>query len=190
MFRLLGFVVGTVTSILVILLVVGMPQFGPADDEVDQARYDAALEMLRARQSEVESVAERLTEDMARVEVAREAASGAPADEAAAIEPEAAPATADEGLQDPAGTALPGHPEQAHGRDRAAGWYSFWSPFRSEIAANGFVAQLERVTGLDYRIVKVKSGVYEVAFAYADAVERDRKLAQIALATGLDLPDS
>ena len=45
-------------------------------------------------------------------------------------------------------------------------WYAFWSPFRSEIAANGFVEQLQRVTGLDYRVVKIKPGVYEVAFGY------------------------
>ncbi len=69
-------------------------------------------------------------------------------------------------------------------------WFSFWNPFRSEIAANGFVAQLERVTGLDYRVVKVDSGVYEVAFPYFDDDERRNKLTQIAAATGLDLPDS
>ena len=69
-------------------------------------------------------------------------------------------------------------------------WYSFWNPFRSEIAAKGFVSQLEKVTGIDYRIVKVKTGVYEVAFAYNDDTERRTKLTQISAATGLDLPDS
>jgi len=69
-------------------------------------------------------------------------------------------------------------------------WYSFWNPFRSEIAASGFVAQLERVTGMDYRVVKIRPGVYEVAFAYDDDAERHAKLAQISAATGLDLPDS
>ena len=69
-------------------------------------------------------------------------------------------------------------------------WYSFWNPFRSEIAASGFVSQLERVTGIDYRVVKVDTGVYEVAFAYSDDAERRIKLSQISAATGLDLPDS
>jgi hypothetical protein len=69
-------------------------------------------------------------------------------------------------------------------------WYSFWNPFRSELAARGFVTQLEKVTGLDYRVVKVKTGVYEVAFAYDNDVERRTKLSQISAATGLDLPDS
>jgi hypothetical protein len=69
-------------------------------------------------------------------------------------------------------------------------WYAFWSPFRSEVAANGFVDQLQRVTGLDYRVVKVKPGVYEVAFAYEDDREITANLSQISAATGLELPES
>lgn len=68
-------------------------------------------------------------------------------------------------------------------------WYAFWSPFRSEIAASGFVDQLQRVTGLDYRVVKVKAGVYEVAFAYGDDAEITDNLSQITAATGLQLPE-
>lgn len=68
-------------------------------------------------------------------------------------------------------------------------WYAFWSPFRSEIAARGFVTQLQRVTGLDYRVVKVKPGAYEVAFAYTDGDELTASLSQISRATGLDMPD-
>ena len=69
-------------------------------------------------------------------------------------------------------------------------WYAFWSPFRSEVAANGFVDQLQRVTGLDYRVVKVKTGVYEVAFAYEDDQDITANLSQISAATGLRLPES
>lgn len=66
-------------------------------------------------------------------------------------------------------------------------WYAFWSPFRSEIAANGFVARLQETTGIDYRVVKVKTGVYEVAFAYRDDADIQDKLARISEATGLDM---
>ena len=66
-------------------------------------------------------------------------------------------------------------------------WYAFWSPFRSKIAADGFVSQLQRTTGLDYRVVKLKPGVYEVAFAYANDSDIEDKLTQISSATGLDL---
>jgi hypothetical protein len=66
-------------------------------------------------------------------------------------------------------------------------WYAFWSPFRSEIAANGFVSKLQQTTGIDYRVVKVKTGVYEVAFAYSDDADIQDKLATISAATGLDM---
>ena len=66
-------------------------------------------------------------------------------------------------------------------------WYAFWSPFRSEIAANGFVARLQQTTGMDYRVVKLKPGVYEVAFAYSDQDDIEQKLARISAATGLDM---
>ena len=66
-------------------------------------------------------------------------------------------------------------------------WYAFWSPFRSEIAANGFVEKLQETTGIDYRVVKVKTGVYEVAFAYTDDADIQDKLARISNATGLDM---
>ena len=66
-------------------------------------------------------------------------------------------------------------------------WYAFWSPFRSEIAAQGFVARLQETTGIDYRVVKVKTGVYEVTFAYVDAADIEDKLARISDATGLDM---
>jgi len=66
-------------------------------------------------------------------------------------------------------------------------WYAFWSPFRSELAANGFVSQLQKTTGLDYRVVRLKPGAYEVAFAYSDDSDIQDKLTQISSATGLDL---
>ena len=67
-------------------------------------------------------------------------------------------------------------------------WYAFWSPFRSEFAANGFVSQLQKTTGMDYRVVRLKPGVYEVAFAYESASDIDGKLAAISAATGLEMP--
>lgn len=69
-------------------------------------------------------------------------------------------------------------------------WHAFWNPFRSRLAAEGFVGQLEKVTGLDYRVVKIKTGVYEVTFAYENDDERREKISLIASAAGLDLPDS
>ena len=72
----------------------------------------------------------------------------------------------------------------------ADNWYAFWSPFRSEIAANGFISKLQETTGIDYRVVKVKTGVYEVAFAYVDDADIQDKLARISSATGMNMTDS
>lgn len=69
-------------------------------------------------------------------------------------------------------------------------WHAFWSPFRSRVAANGFVAQLARITGLDYRVVSIEPGVYEVAFAYSDESEIEAKLAAIRSATGMAVEGS
>jgi len=68
-------------------------------------------------------------------------------------------------------------------------WYAFWSPFRSELAANGFVSQLQRTTGMDYRVVRLKPGVYEVAFLYEGEDDVETKLVAISAATGLEMPD-
>jgi len=68
-------------------------------------------------------------------------------------------------------------------------WYAFWSPFRSELAANGFVSQLQRTTGMDYRVVQLKPGVYEVAFLYAGEDDIESKLVAISAATGLEIAD-
>jgi len=68
-------------------------------------------------------------------------------------------------------------------------WFAFWSPFRSELAANGFVSQLQKTTGMDYRVVRLKPGVYEVAFAYEAEADIETKLATISAATGLEMPD-
>jgi hypothetical protein len=184
MFRLLGFLIGSLTSIFIILLIIGMPTLHLDDRQENQQRYDAAIEKLRAKQQEIDVVTGQLTEDVARVaetvgngiDAVTGTESADPAD--APVEPVAT----DAGATLPE-TGLPPAPVEPS-------WYSFWNPFRSEIAANGFVSQLERVTGIDYRVVRVKSGVYEVAFAYYDDSERSTKLSRISAATGLELPDS
>ncbi len=170
MFRLLGILVGSVTSIVIILLITGIPEFHLEDPAIDQQRFDDAVEKLLAKKRDVEQTAteflEVASDDEPEQIVAPEADSAA---EPAAID---AVATA---VMEP---------------EIELQWYAFWNPFRSNLAASGFVEQLERVTGLDYRVVKTKTGVYEVAFAYDSDDERRSKLSRISAATGLELPDS
>ena len=192
MFRLLGFLIGSAAAITIILLVLGTPDFHLADPEIDQQRFDAAVEKLKEKQQEVAEVAEDIVEKVAdtvdelqdNIETVAEKA----VPELVAQLDDEPPATTEFITE-----ALPEVPNLANdypGLQEELQWYSFWNPFRSEIAARGFVTQLEKVTGLDYRVVKVKTGVYEVAFAYDNDVERSTKLSQISAATGLELPDS
>jgi hypothetical protein len=196
MFRLLGFLIGSAISIAIILLVTGLPDFHLKDPEIDQQRFDAAVEKLMARKQEVEEVSQVIADEVVRVaETVPEQFT--PHQDESEVPAEVLETTAQ---QEPADSeeisvahksafvfAAPGNQARSIAD---AQWYSFWNPFRSEIAANGFVSQLEKVTGLDYRVVRVKTGVYEVAFAYDDDAERRSKLSQISAATGLDLPDS
>jgi hypothetical protein len=192
MFRLLGFLIGSVTAMTVILLVLGIPDFHLADSGIDQQRFDAAVEKLKEKQQQLALVAEDIVDDVTEtvadvqdnIEIATEKAL-----------PQAAASVAEETVATPESVAqaLPRTAVATSEYPAIEGelqWYSFWNPFRSEIAATGFVSQLEKVTGLDYRVVRVRTGVYEVAFAYDNDVERRTKLSQIAAATGLELPDS
>jgi hypothetical protein len=52
------------------------------------------------------------------------------------------------------------------------------------------VSKLQEATGIDYRVVKIKTGLYEVAFAYSDDDDIEDKLARISAATGLDMSES
>ena len=166
------------------------------DHEIDQQRFDAAVEKLMARKQETEEISQVIADEVVQVAetVQEQFASHQNETEAPAevleTTPEQEPVVAEKesGPQE-SEFVFTASDDQARSMADAQ-WYSFWNPFRSEIAANGFVAQLEKVTGLDYRVVRVKTGVYEVAFAYNDDTERREKLSQISAATGLNLPDS
>jgi hypothetical protein len=161
MIRLLGFLVGSAVSIGAILLLLGVPELNLSNPHLDKERFEEALQQLREKQREIEQ---------------------ANADSTAAETPPPATPEIAHVVQETIET-VPAPASEQH-------WHTFWNPFRSEIAARGFVSQLERVTGLDYRVIKVRTGVYEVAFAYESDVERQARLSQIQAATGLDLPGS
>jgi len=170
MFRLLGILVGSVTSIVIILLITGIPEFHLEDPAIDQQRFDDAVEKLLAKKRDVEQMATEFLE--------------------VASDDEPEQIVAPEGDSDAEPAATDAVAAAVMEPEIELQWYSFWNPFRSNLAASGFVEQLERVTGLDYRVVKTKTGVYEVAFAYDSDDERRSKLSRISAATGLELPDS
>jgi len=166
MIRLLGAITGSALALAALLVLVGVPQFKAEPKNIERAvvtlplRAEALIEKVLAEEAPTEEI---LVEEV--VVDALEAEAEAVGSAAADIEPEIE-------------VLLPDSQQ----------WYAFWSPFRSEIAASGFITQLQRVTGLDYRVVKLKPGVYEVAFSYAEDEDIPVNLSQISAATGLDMP--
>lgn len=224
MFRILGFVVGSIASIAALVLMVGMPSFHVNGDSMEEGRFDVVIQQLKQKQQSPdrpESVGSALPDESpdqsVRTIVAEapqpapndlpdiqdthaEAGSGPqPAEHADTMQmtrtpdstvPAIADVVDDHAVDSSLGLETPADETPVNLElSQVPGWQSFWNPFRSEIAAQGFVRRLENVTGLDYRVVKVKNGVYEVAFSYNDDDERSSKLTQIAAATGLDLSD-
>jgi hypothetical protein len=170
MMRFLGVIVGSAIAVAALVVFIGIPEF---TTESSVAEPTVITLPMRAEAPVPEAVAEAPQQ-------AEPAA--APADPPAEPQP-VADATAMPAPNEPSEEVAPERPRVP------PQWYAFWSPFRSEVAANGFVDQLQRVTGLDYRVVKVKPGVYEVAFAYEDDRDITVNLSQISAATGLELPE-
>lgn len=185
MIRLLGAITGSALALAALLVFIGIPQFKVEPDESDHAVLTLPLPTEAVDVLTPESSSPQVTETPATIEdipvddvaVADTAITTTPAESAEEI------FTSEAAFDDPFADAIadPMADQQ---------WYAFWSPFRSELAANGFISQLQRVTGLDYRVVKIKPGVYEVAFAYIDDTDISLNLSQISAATGLDMPES
>jgi hypothetical protein len=170
MMRFLGVLAGSALAVAALVVFVGIPEF--------TTESNVAEETLITLPMRPGPPAQDPEPDAAQPE-AQAAAADAPADPPVPSEPAATEAEAASVPAESPSAQAPPEPQ----------WYAFWSPFRSEIAANGFVDQLQRVTGLDYRVVKVKPGVYEVAFAYEDDQDITANLSQISAATGLQLPE-
>lgn len=204
MIRLLGFLIGSAVSIGILLLVVGVPDIRILKTVIEDTDLESVSKIVKAAKTDIEAVANEVLEEVVDIvddlpteepptglTALKEGEESVPTDEQ--------PTIADSANRDD----LPPAEHVAQSANDSTGintsnefgeqdlrWHSFWNPFRSEIAANGFVTQLEKVTGLDYRVVKIKTGVYEVTFAYENDSERRTKLSRISSATGLDLPDS
>ena len=175
MLRLIGILIGSALAIALLLFTLGTPQLsspersGSVSDQTSSGSVtepQSASELIDSIGTEAPKVADMGPETD-------------PELGAALVEQLFAPEASRE-------IVLPTEPETVDEEH----WYAFWSPFRSEIAANGFVAKLQETTGIDYRVVKVRTGVYEVAFAYSDDADIEAKLQRISVATGLELSGS
>ncbi len=187
MIRLLGFLVGSAVSIGILLLILGVPDIQLSKSVIEDIDLDSVPHIVDAVRTDIEVVANEVIDEVSEI-VDQLETEEPPAEQAAKIETDEAESPPVLPTYEEPGADIDSAPDALVENDLK--WHSFWNPFRSEIAATGFVTQLEKVTGLDYRVVKIKAGVYEVTFAYENDSERRTKLTQITSATGLDLPDS
>jgi hypothetical protein len=67
------------------------------------------------------------------------------------------------------------------------GTYLFWSPFRSEWAAQGFARRLTSATQVPVEVIAAAPGAYRVAFSYQDELQRQAWIDRIQTITGLQL---
>jgi hypothetical protein len=67
--------------------------------------------------------------------------------------------------------------------------FVFWSPFRSERAAQGFADRLTLATAIEVEVVRLGGSRYRVAFDYRDEAERRAAVDRIEQITGLDLSE-
>jgi len=68
-----------------------------------------------------------------------------------------------------------------------SGTYLFWSPFRSEWAAQGFAERLTLSTQVPVEVFYTGPGNYRVAFSYRNEVDRRVRIEHIETITGLKL---
>jgi len=167
MVRIVGILCGSALAISFLILALGVPEFLPKTDVPTEVLVEVENNPGPVQEPEPEHVEEMLV------------------DEAVEPVPEEVPDESfiEESLTEESLT------EKFVAQPSTAHWYAFWSPFRSELAANGFVSQLQKTTGMDYRVVRLKPGVYEVAFAYEAEADIETKLSAISAATGLEMPD-
>ena len=175
MLRLIGILTGSAIAIGFLIVALGLPALSPSPETVQTTEPDIVEEIAEVVVPEIPapSVSEEVVDPLLQEETPEPTP-------VAESEPELPD---DEALVEQIFSPGPAIVVEEN-------WYAFWSPFRSELAANGFVTKLQETTGIDYRVVKVKTGVYEVAFAYVDDTDIQDKLARISSATGLDVSGS
>ena len=172
MIRLLGILTGSAIAVAFLIVILGIPGLeAPQPAHADVLSTTIVTE--RSSQDEEQAAPQEPLETETRPPLV--------ADIEIVVTPDDAPEQPPEEVAEPEPVAAAA-PESFEPH-----WYAFWSPFRCELAANGFVSQLQKTTGLDYRVVRLTPCVYEVAFASSDDSDIQDNLTHISSASGLDL---
>jgi len=171
---MLGFVIGSLLSLAALLLLVGLPRFDAGEGEAAGPNQGTPGQVADAAPTPPAGPPAPAIPDETSIEPAPK--------------PEQLPtaiAAAVEITEVVAPDAIPAPPQEVVKPE----WRTFWTPFRSRVAAEGFVGRLESLTGLDYRVAKEDIDKYHVQFAYRGEAELDSHLATISAATGLELAE-
>ncbi len=178
MLRLMGFLFGSATVLVALLVFADVPALAPYRQVVEDS---VSLLLHRLRNAPGSRVS-------------LEAQPPAPKTGPSHLptpppEPQARSDTAPAGSRPVAETSPEPTPPRLDMPPPQPRWHVFWNPFRSEFSANGFAERLQQATGMDFRVTRVGPGRYEVAFAYVDEAQRQSGLTRIAAATGLHLEE-
>ena len=157
MIRLIGILTGSAIAIATLIIAVGIPTLtSPGSGSVSEPGRSGSVSQLAAPLQPVDSASTDVTAGPDMVSVTD------PEPDSLVTDPEPGDAVLVEQVFAPEESrdiTMPG-PQGSAVEDN---WHAFWSPFRSEIAANGFISRLQETTGLDYRVVKVETGESFVA---------------------------
>lgn|GEM_PF-1880272 len=74
-------------------------------------------------------------------------------------------------------------------KDSKPTWYPLWSPFHSELSAQGFAKRLAALSGRSLRVTEEGPSRYRVQLAYLDSDDLKAALLAIRQTAGLDLAE-
>jgi hypothetical protein len=183
MMRTIGFLSGVCLTITAFLLVVHPRESLQPESVAETSTPPPTAEPSR--------VVETSAEQMDKEPPADESAQADPVPQALGTAenetPDGGNASAQEPVQPPEVQAS--SPVTASGGEDSSesGSFLFWSPFRSEWAAEGFARRLTSATQVPVEVVDAGPGKYRVAFSYQDDTERLARINRIETITGLKL---
>ncbi len=214
MFRLIGFLVGVVITVVVLAAVVDAPTRKRAValatdltttifNAVDRLRTkgDVGGDGADVETAAVPTRTHADTHDAASVEetpafaadedqstsTPNNAPAASEATPAPAVGPVAPSAPSQERQKDPLFASSAVSPTSSDSTVAELNWEPVWRAFRSEISAKGFAGHLERLTGQEYRIRRTSPWAYQVELPYSDEAQRNALLHEIQTKTGLKL---
>ncbi len=217
MFRLIGFLLGVVITIVVLAVAVDAPtreRAGALATDLTAAifnaverletKYDAGGASAGAEPAPVQRTTHAVAADSAPMEKAQSSVASVTQQtktlsDATAVTEEtlasaakpvtnSAPVPERQGSSVSKASTAPTNPTDSPVEE--LNWEPVWQAFRSEISAKGFADRLKYLTGQEYRVRRTSPWAYQVELPYIDDEQRDALLHEIQTKTGLVLMET